>query len=68
MAVVLLRLKCPPIKRIKTNRELENAAIFVFLLIYTTIALPVGNLARVMTPVSLLKHPVISVHLSQMNK
>ena len=32
-----MRLKCPPIKRIKTNRELENAVIFVSLLIYTTI-------------------------------
>ena len=65
---LLLRLKCPSIKRIKTNRELKNAAIFVFLLIYTTIALLVGNLARVMTPVSHLKRPVISVHLSQMTK
>ena len=70
---LLLRLKCPPTKRIKTNRELENAVIFVFLLIYTTIALPVGNLARVMTPVSPLKHPVCA-HIcasftdDQMNK
>ena len=65
---LLLRLKCPPIKRIKTNREFKNPAIFVFPLIYTTIALLVGNLARVMTPVSPLKRPVISVHLSQMTK
>ena len=63
-----LRLKCPSIKQIKKNREHKNAAIFVFPLIYTTIALLVGNLARVMTPVSPLKRPVISVHLLQMTK
>ena len=66
-----MRLKGPPIKRIKTNRELENAVIFVFLLIYTTIALPVGNLARVMTPVSPLKRPrdiCASFTDEQMNK
>ena len=40
----------------KTNRELRNAAIFVLVSTYTTIALPVGRLARVMTPVSPLKH------------
>ena len=38
-----MHLKCPPIKQIKTNRELENAVIFVSLLIYTTIALPIGG-------------------------
>ena len=31
-------------------------------------ALPVGRLARVMTPVSPSKRPVISVHLSQMTR
>ena len=34
----------------------------------TTIALLAGKLARVMTPVSPLKRPVISVHLLQMTK
>ena len=55
----------------QTNKDKPRARKcrhFCFLLIYTTIALPVGNLARVMTPVSPLKRPVISVHLSQMNK
>ena len=65
---LLLRLKCPSIKQIKTDREHKNAAIFVSPLIYTTIALPVGRLARVMTPVSPLKRPVISVHLLQMTR
>ena len=65
---LLLRLKCLPTKRIKTNRELVNVDIFVSHLIRTTIVLPVGNLARVMTPVSLMRRHVISVHLSQMNK
>ena len=62
---LLLRLKCLSTKRIKTNRELRNAAIFVLVSTYTTIALPVGRLARVMTPVSPSKRPVISVHLLQ---
>ena len=34
---LLLRLKCPHIEQIKTNRELKNTVVFVFLLIYTTI-------------------------------
>ena len=35
----------------KTNRELRNAAIFASVLIIITTALPVGRLAREMTPV-----------------
>ena len=45
-------LKCLSTKRIKTNREFRNAAIFVLVSTYTTIALPVGRLARVMTRVT----------------
>ena len=65
---LLLRLKCLPTKRIKTNRDLVSVVTFVSHLTYIDIALPIGNQARVMTPVSLLRRPVISVHLSQMNK
>ena len=65
---LLLRLKNPSTKRIKTNRELRNAAIFVLVSTYKTIALPVGRLARVMTPVLPSKRPVISVHLLQMTR
>ena len=42
--------------------------IFVLVSTYTTITLPVGRLARVMTPVSPSKLPVIFVHLLQMKK
>ena len=43
-------------------------ATFALCLIHTITALPVGNLARVVTPVSLLNPPVQSVLLSQKNK
>ena len=67
---LLLRLKCLPTKRIKTNRELLSVATFVSYLTHTIIAPPVGNLARLMTPVSLLWRPVISASFTdeQMNK
>ena len=50
--VFLLRIKCLFIKLIKTNREPSNAATFASALTYTTTALPVGRLAREVTPVS----------------
>ena len=55
------------IKQIKTNRELRNAAIFALVLIHIISALPVGRLAREMTPVSPLKPLVKFARLSQMS-
>ena len=54
----------------QTNKEKPRSIKcdhFCFFLIHTIIALPVGNLARVMTPVSRSNLPVKSVHLSQKN-
>ena len=56
--------KCLPTKRIKTNRDPASAGTSVFLLTHKITALPVGNLARVMTPVSLLRAHVQFVLLS----
>ena len=47
--------KCLPTKRIKTNRDLASVDTFASHLTHIITALLVGNLARVMTPVSLLK-------------
>ena len=65
--VFLLRIKCLSIKLIKTNRELSNAATFASVSTYTTTALPVGRLAREMTPVSPSKLPVKCVRLFLMS-
>ena len=65
---ILLRLKCLPTKRIKTNRDLANAGTSAFPSTHIPTALPVGNLARVMTPVSLSIIPAIYVVLLQMSK
>ena len=64
---LLLRIKCLTIKQIKTNRELRNVAIFASVLIHIISALPVGRLAREMTPVSPLKPLVKFARLSQMS-
>ena len=50
--------RCLPTKRIKTNRGLVSVVTFALRLTHIITALPVGNLARVMIPVSLLIHPV----------
>ena len=57
--------RCLPTKRIKTNQGLLSVATFALRLIHTITALPVGNLARVMTPVSRSNLPVKSVLLSE---
>ena len=64
---LFIALKCLSIKQTKTNRELRNAAIFASVLIIITTALPVGSLAREMTPVSPLKPPAKFARLSLMN-
>ena len=51
----------------KDQPRASNAATFASALTYTTTALPVGRLAREMTPVSPLKLPVKCVRLFLMN-
>ena len=60
--------KCLLTKRIKTSQDLANVGTFASHLTHIITALTVGNLARVMTPVSLLKVRVKYVLLSQKNK
>ena len=60
--------RCLPAKRIKISLDLVSVITFASRLKHIIIALPVGNLVRVMTPVSLLKIHVKYALLLQKNK
>ena len=66
--VFLLRFKMSAHQMNKDKLDLVSVVTFASHLTHIIIALPVGNLARVMTPVSLLKIHVKYALLLQKNK
>ena len=60
--------RCLPTKQIKISLDLVSVVTFASRLTHIIIALPVGNLARVITRVSLLKIHVKYALLLQKNK